>query len=81
MIEYKKESFNLFEDLLRKLKEQFIGLLLNIKIVSNQPDETNKEDESEIKNKLKNLARKHIGRNERCPCGSGKKYKHCCGAL
>tara|TARA_B100001121_G_scaffold310179_1_gene339902 strand:+ start:638 stop:3157 length:2520 start_codon:yes stop_codon:yes gene_type:complete len=81
LIEYKKESFNLFEDLLRKLKEQFIGLLLNIKIVSNQPDETNKEDESEIKNKLKNLARKHIGRNERCPCGSGKKYKHCCGAL
>ena len=35
LIEYKKEAFNLFEELLNKLKEQFIGLLLNIKIISN----------------------------------------------
>jgi len=81
LIEYKKEAFNLFENLLNNLKTQLIALLLNIKFVSNQPDEINKEDESEIKNKLKNLARKNIGRNERCPCESGKKYKHCCGAL
>ena len=33
LIEYKKEAFNLFEDLLNKLKNQFIGLFLNIKIV------------------------------------------------
>ena len=29
----------------------------------------------------KHLLTKKIGRNEPCPCGSGKKYKHCCGAL
>ena len=81
LIEYKKESFNLFEELLNKLKEQFIGLLLNIKIVSGESPEAKKEDEQTVKNKIRNLARKHIGRNERCPCGSGKKYKHCCGTL
>tara|TARA_Y100001970_G_scaffold293728_1_gene442683 strand:+ start:8747 stop:11266 length:2520 start_codon:yes stop_codon:yes gene_type:complete len=81
LIEYKKEAFNLFEELLNKLKDQFIGLLLNIKIVSDQNFETKKDDDVTIKNKTRNLARKLIGRNERCPCGSGKKYKHCCGAL
>ena len=36
LIEYKKEAFNLFEDLLNRLKSQFIGLLFNIKIVTDQ---------------------------------------------
>ena len=80
LIEYKKEAFNLFEELLNKLKNQFIGLLLNIKIIT-EDNEEKKEDEDEIKNKIKNIARNTIGRNERCPCNSGKKYKHCCGAL
>ncbi len=80
LIEYKKEAFNLFEELLNKLKNQFIGLLLNIKIITDDNEEK-KEDETEIKNKIKNIARNTIGRNERCPCNSGKKYKHCCGAL
>jgi len=81
LIEYKKEAFDLFEDLLERLKNQFIGLLLNVKIVSNQKVEEKKEDDKEIKNKISNIVRKNIGRNERCPCNSGKKYKHCCGAL
>ncbi len=81
LIEYKKEAFDLFEDLLERLKNQFIGLLLNIKIVSDQKIEDKKEDDKEIKNRISNIVRKNIGRNERCPCNSGKKYKHCCGAL
>ena len=81
LIEYKKEAFNLFEDLLNRLKSQFIGLLFNIKIVTDQRAEEKKEDDQEIKNRIKNIIRKNIGRNERCPCNSGKKYKYCCGAL
>ena len=81
LIEYKREAFDLFEDLLERLKNQFIGLLLNIKIVSDQKIEDKKEDDKEIKNRISNIVRKNIGRNERCPCNSGKKYKHCCGAL
>ena len=79
LIEYKKEAFNLFEDLLVKLKSQFIGLLINIKIVDKPEQDTNQS--SEKQRKVQELATKKIGRNEQCPCGSGKKYKHCCGAL
>ncbi len=78
LIEYKKEAFNLFEELLNKLKTQFISILINIKIV-------NKNDEDKTdgghKEKIKKFASEKIGRNEPCPCGSGKKYKYCCGAL
>ena len=80
LIEYKKEAFNLFEDLLDKLKNQFIGFLLNIKIITEKNPEK-KENVTQIKNRIKNIARNTIGRNERCPCNSGKKYKHCCGFL
>ena len=72
LIEYKKEAFNLFEDLLNKLKSQLIVLLINIKIVKNSEEQ---------ENKFKPSNTKKIGRNEICPCGSGKKYKNCCGAL
>tara|TARA_Y100000590_G_scaffold297215_1_gene334912 strand:- start:472 stop:2985 length:2514 start_codon:yes stop_codon:yes gene_type:complete len=79
LIEYKKEAFNLFEDLLNRLKNQFIVLLLNIKLVNNpeQSDDIPKKQNE----KSDNPVSKKIGRNEPCPCNSGKKYKHCCGAL
>ena len=78
LIEYKKEAFNLFEDLLGKLKSQFIGILFNIKIVNkeNQIDDLKNKNE-----KIKRFTSEKIGRNEPCPCNSGKKYKYCCGAL
>ena len=42
----------------------------------------NEIKENKFNNKdLERLANKKIGRNEPCPCGSGKKFKHCCGAL
>ncbi len=79
LIEYKKEAFNLFEELLNRLKSQFIGLLMNIKIVNNPSEKEN--NLSPEKRNYENISNKKIGRNEPCPCGSGKKYKHCCGAL
>tara|TARA_A100001234_G_scaffold189096_1_gene174553 strand:+ start:4803 stop:7385 length:2583 start_codon:yes stop_codon:yes gene_type:complete len=76
LIEYKKEAFELFSSLLEKLKMDFITILMNLKIV-----EQNKVQENN-KSKIKpNFAKKKIGRNEPCYCGSEKKYKHCCGAL
>ncbi len=75
LIEYKKEAFDLFSSLLEKLKLDYITVLMNLKVVV-QPRE--KEESKKINTKL---AEKKIGRNEPCHCGSGKKYKHCCGAL
>ncbi len=77
LIEYKKEAFDLFSSLLEKLKLDYITILMNLKIVE-QPKDDGKD---EIKKTDLNLAEKKIGRNEPCYCKSGKKYKHCCGAL
>ena len=81
LVEYKKEAFILFENLLSKLKSDLITFLINIKIVDNSKDE-NKDDFKKKQNeKFGELSSKKIGRNEPCPCNSGKKYKHCHGSL
>ena len=75
--EFKKEAFVLFENLLLKIKNDVIKLLLNLNIVISPENETkNEEIKKEVKEE-KNL--KKVGRNEKCPCGSGKKFKHCHG--
>ena len=77
LVEYKKEAFSLFENLLGKLKVDYITILMNLKII----EQTTKKEIP----KLKKIDPKYIGkkmsRNEPCLCGSGKKYKRCCGAL
>ena len=65
--EFKKEAFVLFEGLLNKIKNDVIKLLLNLNIVTPTKEE---KEESNFKK---------VGRNEKCPCGSGKKFKHCHG--
>ena len=79
LIEYKKEAFDLFENLLNKLKLDYVTILMNLKVVESQREDSNKVV------KPTKIDPKYIGkkmsRNEPCLCGSGKKYKRCCGAL
>ena len=75
--EFKKEAFVLFEGLLSKIKNDVIKLLLNLNIVVS-PDEKTIDNE---KGKKEENNFKKTGRNEKCPCGSGKKFKHCHGNL
>ena len=83
LIEYKKEAFSLFENLLTKLKIDFISILLNLKVVE-KLDEENKKNEVSLMNNPKCLLTKmknqKISRNDRCEA-TGKKFKNCCGAL
>jgi len=73
--EFKKEAFALFEGLLEKIKNDLIKFLLNLNIVVSN-------EERKEKNQTEKLSdNKKVGRNEKCPCGSGKKYKHCCGSI
>ena len=73
--EFKKEAFVLFEGLLEKIKSDVIKFLVEFNIVvSNEEQRKNEEEPTPTINKK-------TGRNEKCPCGSGKKYKHCCGSL
>ncbi len=74
--EFKKEAFILFEGLLSKIKNDLIKFLLNLNIIVSS--ESNKKEENEIKD---NKLEKKVGRNEKCPCGSGKKFKHCHGNI
>ena len=84
--EYKKEAFNLFKNLLSKIKTDFITFINNLEIVSKEEMEVknpNKEKKKFINNPKCLLVIKQntkISRNEKCPA-TGKKYKHCCGAL
>ena len=74
--EYKREAFELFEDMLDKLRKTITSVLSNIEI-----RQENNDENQEINTPLKIDSGK-IARNSICPlCDSGKKYKHCCGKL
>ena len=75
--EFKKEAFSLFENLLEKIKFDVIKFLLNMNVILDRSnDKENKDIESN-----KEAQKKKVGRNEKCPCGSEKKFKHCCGSI
>ena len=76
--EFKKEAFVLFEGLLVKIKNDLIKLLLNLNIVVSSNDESIKKEDLKV-NEKKDF--KKVGRNEKCPCGSGKKFKFCHGTV
>lgn len=97
LTEYKKESFNLFMELVKQIKFESIKTLHIIQLRDEKEEQEKramqdmlermqKESSSEMKmehesalNPQESVVEKKIPRNEPCPCGSGKKYKHCCG--
>ena len=84
--EFKREAFKLFEGLLNKIKTDFITFLNNVEVVDQNEtsvkNTTTLKKESENNPKCLLVIKKNdkISRNEKCPA-TGKKYKHCCGAL
>ncbi len=74
--EFKKEAFVLFEGLLSKIKNDLIKFLLNLNIIVSSEEKTKEKDEV-----IESKSDKKVGRNEKCPCGSGKKFKHCHGNI
>ena len=84
LIEYKKEAFTLFENLLNKLKSDLVTILLNLRVITETETENveNKPKKTSSNPKCLYIIKKgeKISRNERCPA-TGKKFKHCCGSL
>ena len=76
--EYKNEAFGLFEDLIYNLKADVAKIFTRMRIRENNLDQNNDGSEN-VKRIVSN--NKKISRNAPCPCGSGKKYKHCCGNI
>jgi preprotein translocase subunit SecA len=77
--EFKSETFKLFESLLNKIKFDFITFLNNLEIVSKE--QLPQKEKKDVVKKMPKSPDRKMKRNEPCFCGSGKKYKHCCGAL
>ena len=80
--EYKTEGYELFDELLAKIDEQATTYLLKAEVRQNSERKKVAEGvANDSKDKVKKAPKKStkIGRNEACPCGSGKKYKQCCG--
>lgn len=73
LVEYKKESYNLFLELVQRIKIESIKILLMAKIANKE------EEQQELKSVEENSSAKKQLRNDLCACGSGKKYKNCCG--
>ena len=75
--EYKRESFEMFNLILMDISKEILKICCRIKI-DNYNAESQERTSSDTNN---NYANQNISRNSLCPCGSGKKYKRCCGKL
>jgi preprotein translocase subunit SecA len=102
LVEYKKQSFDLFQEMLDRIDTTTIRSLFNLTVVSEEPPEALRQRRmprrpspltftgpnqgaaaaGEEAGKVKTIVRDQpkVGRNELCPCGSGRKYKKCHGA-
>ena len=92
LVEYKKESYNMFLELIANIKNEIVKILFTVQLRDSQEEEKEKEAIEAMRAKMieasENIstnfeevtrAEKKIARNDPCPCGSGKKYKQCCG--
>lgn len=87
---YKKEGFDMFQDLMNRIKQEVVDILFKIQIASpTQVEEMKQEEQQDLtfsshsdqsapKQPVRRSSEK-VQRNAPCPCGSGKKYKKCCG--
>lgn len=94
VLAYKKEGYDLFYDMIERIQQQVCLYLLNITVEVKRPEPKPmqvqpqfteakvydpKKPQTNEKQQTVKVAKK-VGRNDPCPCGSGKKYKNCCGA-
>jgi preprotein translocase subunit SecA len=101
LVEYKRESFELFQDMMDRVEDQVVQYLFRLELRQAQPQQRRVVQAREVKAETSALAGERpeaqrspgsgtpttvrrstpkVGRNDPCPCGSGKKYKKCHGA-
>ncbi|BBD08846.1 preprotein translocase subunit SecA [Desulfovibrio ferrophilus] len=89
--EYKREGFEMFQEMLERIKENTLRALCRLRLKTEvaEDDFQHKDTTKDVKMQGGGEAKKpetvrreapKVGRNDPCPCGSGKKYKKCCGA-
>jgi preprotein translocase subunit SecA len=80
--EYKNEAFDMFQQMMYEIQYETMRMIFRVTIVEKPKERTDilnasHGDEAQVKQPKVNKDK--VGRNDPCPCGSGKKYKHCCG--
>ena len=81
VVEYRNESYDMFEAMTNTIREQTAKLVLSVRIKTNEEVKREKvaEETSTGEKPLTVRGKGVVGKNALCPCGSGKKYKRCCG--
>ena len=82
---YKRESLHMFEEMVSAIQEETVRRLYSVRLKTNQEVKrervatgiTEGRGDGTVKKQPRRVQK--VGRNDPCPCGSGKKYKHCCG--
>ncbi len=76
VVEYRREGFDMFESMIHEIQEDTVSMVYHVKVTS-QPKQ--QEPPKPVIKKAVDSKGNKVGRNSPCPCGSGKKYKNCCG--
>ncbi len=83
VVEYRIEGFEMFDSMIEAIREDTVKMLLTVRLRAQEPKREQvavpMESGGDGTAAPRASAKKKVGRNDPCPCGSGKKYKHCCG--
>ena len=82
VVEYRYEGFEMFDAMVEAIREDTVRMLLTVRIQKNSPpqrEQVAKPDPPNVGSITMTSSKKKPGDNDPCPCGSGKKYKKCCG--
>ena len=87
LMEYRFEGFRAFEEMMKAAREDFLRLLFRVQLISEEQRAesrlesatTNRSTDGTVTGQTPRRVPQKVGRNDPCPCGSGRKYKHCCG--
>jgi preprotein translocase subunit SecA len=79
LIEYKFEAFEAFQAMIYSIKEDVVRHIMRVRVVERPQERKMIVNQGEETEKKPVKVGEKIGRNDPCPCGSGKKYKKCCG--
>lgn len=83
LVEYKYEAYDMFNQMVEEIQEDIVRLVYHVTVVERPKERKdlseNRSDAGEEANAHQPVRNNKIGRNDPCPCGSGKKYKKCCG--
>ncbi|MDU2063545.1 MAG: preprotein translocase subunit SecA [Sporomusaceae bacterium] len=89
LVEYKLEAYDMFQQMIEHIQDDIVKYMYRVNIVTEQPQASDRlqqahashgeDTEAQAQPKTPIVNHDKTGRNEVCPCGSGKKYKNCCG--